>query len=333
MAPFYPPTPRVTARPRAWFPANPAWEERLRQGRLVATLRQNERRIPIETGVACSFGISEFTSYPWSFERDLERYAAHGADAIEVCEFKLNRNDYAPQFALLKQSGLFTSSVQTTVHSLFPDSLAPEPRDPNARLQHIASSIERIAPLVPPNTPFVVITGAAPGGDCKGVYDYAVDALRSLAGCALELGVRIAFEPLNPILFNTDTALWGLDDALELVERVAHPALGICLDTWNVFQTPAVERVIARCGPRIFLVQVSDWRRPYAAADRRPLGDGSIPNHALFRAIRNSGYGGPYVLEIFSAETVPDSVWAGNIDEAIDRSVTAFERIWEETAA
>ncbi len=80
--------------------------------------------------------------------------------------------------------------------------------------------------------------------------------------------MRIAFEPLNPVLFNTDTALWGLDQALELVRRVDHPALGICLDTWNVFQTPDLHDVIRACGDRIFLVQVSDWHRPRSAADR-----------------------------------------------------------------
>ncbi len=251
---------------------------------------------------------------------------------MEVCEFKLNRDDYAPQFARLRASGMVASSVQTTLHSLFPDSLVPAPHDPGERLRRIMSSIERIAPHVPPATPFVVITGAAPQGDCARVYDYAVGALQSLAAFAAERGVRIAFEPLNPVLLNTDTAVWGLNDALELVERVAHPSLGLCVDTWNVFQTPDVERVIARCGPRIFLVQISDWRRPHGGADRRPLGDGSIPSHALFRAIRDGGYAGPYVLEIFSSEDVPDSIWGGNIDAAIDRSIAAFERIWEEIA-
>ncbi len=48
-------------------------------------------------GALDRFGVSEFTTWPWPFERDVERYAAHGVDAIEVCEFKLNRNDYAPQ--------------------------------------------------------------------------------------------------------------------------------------------------------------------------------------------------------------------------------------------
>ena len=279
------------------------------------------------------FGISEFTTWPWSFERDVERYAAHGLDTIEVCEFKLNRDDYRPQLRSIERSGLTVSSVQSTVHALFPDSLAPSPSDPEDRIRHMKAAIERIAPHVPAQVPFVVITGAAPGGDARMVYERAVTAFAELATFAAERGVRMAYEPLNPVLFNTDTALWGLDQALELVRRVDHPALGICLDTWNIFQTPNLHEVIRECGERIFLVQVSDWHQPRSGADRISLGDGTIDNAAIMRACREAGYAGPFVLEIFSDESLPDSIWRADIDEVIDRNVAAFVRLWDESVA
>jgi sugar phosphate isomerase/epimerase len=279
------------------------------------------------------FGISEFTTSPWSFERDLERYAAHGVDAIEVCEFKLNRDDYVPQLERIRETGLTVSSVQTTVHSLFVDSLVHDPTDPGDRTARIMASIERIAPHVPKGTPFNIITGAAPGGDCERVYRFALEALPRLADLAASYGMRIAFEPLNPILFNSDTALWGLDDALELIERIDHPALGLTCDTWNIFQTSDVTSVIRACGSRIMLVQVSDWRRPRSNADRRCLGDGTIPTVELLAAIRASGYDRPYVVEIFSSESLPDSLWRADLDEVIDRNIMAFDRMWEATTA
>ncbi len=277
------------------------------------------------------FGLSEFTTWPWSFERDLERYAAHGLDTIEVCEFKLNKDDYAPQLGRIADVGMQVSSVQTYVHSLFPDSLAPTPLDAADRLHNIMHSMERIAPHVPEGTPFVLITGAAPRGDCDRVCEYAVEAFSRLAYFAASLKMRVAFEPLNPILFNTDTALWGLDNALELIERVDHPSLGLCVDTWNIFETPDVESVIGKCTEKIFLVQVSDWRRPRSNADRRSLGEGQIPTVPLLSAIRRAGYSGPYVLEIFSSESLPDSLWKADMDAVIDRNIVAFDRIWEES--
>jgi sugar phosphate isomerase/epimerase len=275
------------------------------------------------------FGISEFTTWPWSFERDVERYAARGVDCIEICEFKLDRNDYAPQLQSIARAGLGISSVQTTVHSLFPDSLAPSPRRAEDRLRHMKKSIDRIAPEVPGGTPFVVITGAAPAGNTQLVYDHCLSAFADLAGFAHERGMRIAFEPLNPVLLNTDTALWGLDQALELVQAIGHEALGICLDTWNVFQTSNLHDVIATCSGRIFLVQVSDWHRPRSGADRIGLGEGCIDNAAIMRSVRRAGYGGPYVLEIFSDESLPDSIWRADLDAVIARNAGAFTRIWD----
>ncbi len=275
------------------------------------------------------FGVSEFTTWPWSFERDVRAYAAHGINAIEVCEYKLNRDDYAPQLREIGKVGLTVSSVQSTVHSLFPDSLAPSPTDPDDRVRHIKIAIERIRPHVSANVPFVVITGAAPGGDTRLVYEKSLTALAELAEFAAERGMRIAFEPLNPVLFNTDTALWGLDEALELVQRIDHPALGICLDTWNIFQTPDLHDVIRACGDRIFLVQVSDWHRPRSGADRISLGDGIIDNARIMTTAREAGYRGPYVLEIFSSESLPDSIWRADLDAVLDHNTAAFARIWD----
>lgn len=278
------------------------------------------------------FGVSEFTTWPWSFERDVERYAAHGVPAIEVCEFKLDRDDYTPQLTAIAGAGLTASSVQTEVHSLFPDSLAPQPTAPDDRVRHIKMAIERIAPHVPEQTPFVVITGVAPGGDTERVYQKALEAFDDLAEFAAKRRMRLAYEPLNPVLFNTDTALWGLDQALELVRRVGHEAFGLCVDTWNIFQTPGLHEVIRTCGDRIFLVQVSDWHRPRSGADRISLGDGEIDNAAIVRTIRETGYSGYYVLEIFSGESLPNSIWRSDLDATLQKNLSAFESIWERSA-
>jgi len=279
------------------------------------------------------FGVSEFTTWPWSFEHDVERYCAHGIESIEICQFKLNRDDFKPQLRLLNDNAMAVSSVQSTVHSLFPDSLAPQPTAPEDRVRHIKDAITRISPHVPPQTPFVIITGAAPGGNTHMVYERCLQHFADLAEFAEQHGTRLAYEPLNPILFNTDTALWGLDQALELIQRVDHPALGICLDTWNVFQTPNLHDVIARCKDRIFVVQVSDWRRPRSGADRISLGRGQIGNAAIVRSARETGYGGPYVLEIFSGESLPDSIWRADLDAVLQENADAFERIWQESKA
>ncbi|MFN2459887.1 MAG: sugar phosphate isomerase/epimerase family protein [Candidatus Velthaea sp.] len=279
------------------------------------------------TSDAFSFGVSEFTTWPWPFERDIERYPRHAIDTVEITEFKLDAYGRARQLSSIAEAGLGVSSVQATVHALFPTKLQPEPLAPRDRARHIRTSIESIAPHVPAGTPFVVITGAAPNGDVHAVVHEACAAFQELAAVAEAHGVRIAFEPLHPSLMNVDSAICTLGDALDLVAAVDHPAFGVCVDTWNVWQTPDLDAAIARAGDRIFLVQISDWRTPRGYYDRTVPGDGRIPLGRIVQATRAAGYAGAYVLEIFSSESLPDSLWRADLDDVLDRSCAGFARI------
>ncbi|MGH2464422.1 MAG: hypothetical protein ACRDGI_03090, partial [Candidatus Limnocylindrales bacterium] len=59
------------------------------------------------------------------------------------------------------------------------------------------------------------------------------------------------------------------------------------------------------------------------------LGDGTLDNGMIVGAARRAGYRRPYVLEIFSAESLPDSIWRQSLDEVIERNRAAFRHIWE----
>ena len=74
------------------------------------------------------------------------------------------------------------------------------------------------------------------------------------------------------------------------------------------------------------MVQVSDWHRPRSGADRISLGDGTIDNAAIVRAVRKTGYAGPYVLEIFSGESLPDSIWRADLDAVIEKKRRCVRR-------
>ncbi len=272
------------------------------------------------------FGFSEFTTWPWSFRRDVERYRAHGADSIEICEFKLPHSDYAEYLGMVH--GLTPGSVQMDVHSVFVDSMANKPEDPADRIAAMKDAIAATAPHLPAGTPFIVITGVAPGGNVRKARERARDALAELGDFAAERGMTIAFEPLSPATVNTDTAIWTLEDGLELVERVAHPSVGICIDTWNVWQSRNVERLIAQCGARILVVQLSDWNTPRSTADRFSLGDGIIPLESLIRAIRRTGYSGAWIVEILSSMHLEGSLWKGDLDALLDANRERFAQLW-----
>ncbi len=273
------------------------------------------------------FGVSEFTTQPWSFEQDVENYARLGVQAIEVCEAKLDAGRTEAQMRLVASHGLTISSVQPKTRTLFPSQSQPEPVGIGERLARFRQTIETLA-LWTPGVPFVTNTGIAPDGNIQAALDTAVREYRALADFAAERGVRIALEPLNAAIMNIESAIWTLPQAMQIVEAVDHDSFGICLDFWNVWQNAAIEEEIRRCGDKIFLVQVSDWRMPRSFQDRLVPGDGEIPLPPLLRAAHDGGYRGPYIVEIFSGD-VSDSLWEGDLEQVIHNSRTGLDAAWE----
>jgi sugar phosphate isomerase/epimerase len=280
-----------------------------------------------------ALGLSEFTTWPWAFEKDVAAYHRHRLEAIEVTEFKLDQARIGKQLSSIAASGLRVASVQAKIHGIFATKLQPEPDDPEARVVKICDSIDTIAPHVPHETPFVIITGAPPRGDIAHCADIVVKSLQKIAAFAADRKMRIALEALNPALMNVDSAIFTLSDALAIVEEVGAGNCGLCVDTWNIWQERDLERTIHRAGKRISLVQVSDYRRPRALYDRLIPGDGEIPLATIVAALLAAGYAGPWIVEILSSESLPDSLWKRDLDEVIDGCIRGFDRVWGKLAA
>jgi sugar phosphate isomerase/epimerase len=253
------------------------------------------------------FGVSQFTTMPWDFERDVEEYVRIDVEAIEVCEEKLAEGRAADQLELVGQSGLSISSVQPEVRTFFPSRTQPEPKEPGERAARFRRTVERFGGFAE-GVPFVCNTGPPPGGNIREVVEATVREGRVLAEYALECGASVALEPLSPALMNVESAIWTLEQAMQIVATVDHPNFGICLDFWNIWQNPDVADQIRACGDRVLVVHVSDWCPPRSLEDRHVVGKGEIPLPDLIRATHETGYRGAYTLEIFSQD-VPDSLW------------------------
>lgn len=272
------------------------------------------------------FGVSEFTTQPWSFEQDVERYAQLDVDTIEVCEDKLDERRIAEQLALVDRYGLAISSVQPSVRTLFPSLSQPEPTDVPARMARFRRTIERFGQKAA-GVPFVTNTGIPPGGNIQLVLDTAADEYRALAESAAVRGARIALEPLNASIVNEETAIWTLAQAMRVVDSVGRDNFGICLDAWNVWQNADLDSEIRACGERIFVVQLSDWRTPRSFQDRLVIGQGDIPLAPFLRAVHEAGYRGAYSVEIFSSG-VPDALWQSDLVQVIKDCRAGLDAAW-----
>lgn len=278
------------------------------------------------TDLPFTFGVSEFTTMPWSFDEDVARYAKLGVDAIEVVEAKLDDDRFAEQMRSIAAAGLVISGVQPRVRTFFDSRMMPDPKPLDERVACLRRSIERLAEYAP-GVPFITNTGAHPKGDMAEAMKVVAEKLGELGRVAADHGVTMALEPLNSTSVNVESAIWTVDQALDVIEASGSDHVGLCLDYWNIWQDASVEAAIARAGDRILTVQASDWRTPRSFADRLVPGDGEIPLAALIKATRATGYARPWVVEIFSND-VPDSLYDVDLEAVVIRCRVGMAAAW-----
>jgi len=252
-------------------------------------------------------------------------YTAAGADGIGIWELKLE--DDGAALEVLDASGLGRAAAVPGIPSILPLPLMEGPADPAERIDAICASVHRLAKFRPSGV--VCLTG--PGNDRETV----VEGLRTIAGEAELVGLRIGLEPINRVGGEDWTMVSSLPEAVELIDAADHPAIGIQLDTWHVWNTPNVLDEIARHADRLVGVHVADWREPTRKwADRVLPGDGGAGLPRLLAALDAAGWDGYYDVEIFFDNGVfgdawPDSLWDVPTEELARRAKDSFIRVWE----
>ncbi|MEZ4699402.1 MAG: sugar phosphate isomerase/epimerase [Rhodothermales bacterium] len=117
------------------------------------------------------------------------------------------------------------------------------------------------------------------------------ETLRRLGAYAADNGVSLALEPLNRFetSFINTTA-----QALDLIARVDHPAVGLGLDLFHLgIEEKSPGDAIRAAGAHLKHVQVAE-------NDRGTPGTGHLPWQDFARALQDIGYEGRVVIETFS---------------------------------
>lgn len=130
------------------------------------------------------------------------------------------------------------------------------------------------------------------------------ESLAPVVEHAAERGVRIGIEPLN----RYETSLVNtVDQALEALDGLLGPSLGLALDTYhlNIEERSSAEAV-RRAGDHLVHVQV-------CGSDRGAPGGDQTDWPALLDALDDVGYDGPLVIESFTPDNaaiaVAASIW------------------------
>jgi sugar phosphate isomerase/epimerase len=247
----------------------------------------------------------------WTLKQAIEGIARNKLGAISVWRDKLLELGVKEAVRQLDGSGLTVTGLSFAGLITSADKAeAAKARDEARRVFDEAAAIK--APSV-----VFVAGGVDPRDkDIKAARSRALDGLAELVPHARAAGVKIALEPLHPMICATRSVLSTIKLANEWCDAVAaEDVVGIAVDTYAVWWDPELEESIARAGKRICAFHVSDWLADTQdlRLDRGMMGDGVIDIPRIRRMVENACYAGYREVEIFSAR----NWWKRDGDEVL----------------
>lgn len=220
--------------------------------------------------------------------------AGMGFDLIEVGIESTTDLDYARGAEILRSNGLAISACaamgpdRDLIHA--DESIRQNGMD---YVRHCIDAAKTLgaANLVGPLYSAVGRTWQQSADDRKKDLDLLVRQLKTLSAYAGERGVTLCVEPLNRF----ETSFMNLaSQAIEVVDRVDHPACGILLDTFHMnIEERSIGDAIRAAGARMRHLHTCE-------NDRGAPGSGHVPWDEVAKACRDIGYTGPLVIESFT---------------------------------
>ena len=224
------------------------------------------------------------------------RVAGWGFDLIELPIEQLGDWDPARAADLLASLGLgaTTCAVMTPDRDLTTDDAATIAAT-QAYLRACVDAAARVGSPVVAGPMYAPVGHVTRLDDTQraATVERLAEALRPVADHAGTRGVRLALEPLN----RYETSLVNtVDQAVEIVDAVGSPALGICLDTFhlNIEEKDPVAAT-RRAGHRIAHVQA-------CGTDRGTPGHDRFDWPGFVAALAAADYAGPVCIESFTID-------------------------------
>ena len=247
----------------------------------------------------------------WSLRQAIEGLARHDVRATSIWRDKLHEMSTSEAARMLADHGMAVSGLCFAGMITAPDAAAR-----SAAHDEVRRAIDEAAELKARCLVFVA-GGVDPGDkDIKSARARALDGLARLIPAARAAGVRLALEPLHPMICATRSVLSTVKLANEWCDRLgAEDVVGIAIDTYAVWWDPELEAEIGRAGRRIAAFHISDWLvdTQDLRLDRGMMGDGVIDIPAIRRMVEAAGYAGHREVEIFSAR----NWWKRDADEVV----------------
>lgn len=253
--------------------------------------------------------VSQLTSSRWELSEELQAAVVHGFDAIALWRPKVTDLGVAATARLLGESGVRGSSLQWA--GGFTGS------DGRTFADSVEDATEAITAAAILAAPVLVVHSGCRGGHTRShATRLLFEAIDTLAPVASRHGVTLALRPTHAIAAPGCSFLTCLQEAVELVENLADPAVRLAVDLWQFADAPGLEPLMPRLAAAAAIVQVADRHGPpTVVGDRQPAGQGELPLERAVRLFLDHGFSGTFEID--------------PVGEAVE--LAGYDGVWRET--
>jgi len=232
----------------------------------------------------------------WKIEAILEALSQIGFDGVELC---LESVDMRPEnFTQAKADDLkrFMGGIGLEIASV---SYHGDVEPVDQRRSNTIKALEVTKWL---GADVLIINAErARDGEEKEQWRGLTDRLKDLTALAEDRGVNVAVEP-EPLLVVGD-----IDDMIRLMDDVNSPRLKVNLDIGHAYITdPSLPDTIKQLGDAIVHTHIEDIKDK--VHNHLELGQGDIDFAAMQAALKEIGYNGYYVVDLFRLGDDPSGV-------------------------
>lgn len=260
--------------------------------------------------------MNEVTTYRWSFEEDVQHFAAAGYEGIGVWRQKLADYGEEQGARLLAESELRVTSLLWAGGFTGSDGRSQQEAIDDA--EHAI----RLAGAI--NAGCLVVY---PGGRNHHTFRHADRLLRAaidqLLGLAEAAEVTLAIEPMHPACATEWTFLTDIEATIALIESFQSPHLKLVFDAYHFGDDQAVISNLREIVPYTALVQLGDRRKAHGIdQDRCLLGNGSVPLTQIVHNLLEAGYEGDFDIELAG-----EDIESSDYHHLLDISKLAFDHM------
>ena len=259
--------------------------------------------------------LNQITIKAWSIPELVAACGNRGVQAIALWRHNIAETGLSDTIRIVADSGLRVSSVCRG--GMFPsptDAGFQENIEENLRAIDEARALDAAA--------LIMVCGPRSGLGFPEARAQVRRGIETILPHAIDAGVKLAVEPLHPMMVDDRSVIVTLGEANDIAEEFDDPHVGVAVDVYHVFWDPRVHDEIARAAGRILGFHVSDWVLPIEGGltSRGMMGDGTIDLPGLTRAVSAAGFDGDIEIEIMS-----DDLWALEPEVLLDRCIDRFD--------